>query len=87
MWILILIILLVLVYLSERATKKKLSTQNEVTPPNLAKCFRLPRECERPLISYLNEATTLSLVFDSRQAMREEGSCKGRKRQASLVQA
>jgi len=33
MWILILIILLVLVYLSERATKKKLSTENKVTPP------------------------------------------------------
>jgi hypothetical protein len=32
-WMLALIILLALVYLSERAAKKKLSTENKATPP------------------------------------------------------
>ena len=32
-WILILVILLALVYLSERATKKKLPPENKATPP------------------------------------------------------
>ena len=33
MWVLMLIILLALVYQSERATKKKVSAENKVTPP------------------------------------------------------
>ena len=33
MWVLMLIILLALVYLSERATKKKVSAENKATPP------------------------------------------------------